>query len=63
MEQNKLRCDRHKKACKNCKYGQCLMDCENCEISPLGVVLSCHCFDFDNSPKGSRCEYFKEEEK
>ena len=57
----KLRCDRHKKACKKCKYDRCSFDCVNCKINP-GDVLSCPCTDFDNSPKRSRCEYFERDE-
>lgn len=57
----KYRYERHKKACKKCKYDHCSFDCVDCKINP-GDVLSCPCLSVDNSPKYSRCEYFELDE-
>ena len=56
----KLRFDRHKKLCKNCKYNCYAIDCKNCKINPGDNILTCPCLNVDNSPKGSRCEYFEQ---
>lgn len=60
----KLRCDRHKKACKNCKYNcySYITGCANCKINPRGNIFTCPCLNVDNSPKYSRCEYFERDE-
>lgn len=58
----KLRYDRHKKACKKCKYYDCSVHCVNCKMGPLDSVLACPCLAIDNSPKYSRCEYFEPKE-
>ena len=60
----KLRCERHRKACKICKYNHCVTiesvcNCTTCKINPLGTILFCPCLDLDFSPKYSRCEYFE----
>ena len=62
MTRLKSRCERHKKACEKCKYNRCPVDCADCDINPSDNVFPCPCLDVDDSPKGSRCAYFKEKE-
>lgn len=59
----KVRCERHKKACKKCKYSHCSIDCKNCKINQFDSILLCPCLNFDASPKGSRCAHFEKEAK
>ena len=59
FEHYKFRYDRHKKACKTCKYYGCRTNCNACEINPLGDVRSCPCLSPDYGKKYARCEYYK----
>lgn len=60
FERNKFRYERHKKACKTCKYNECIANCNTCEINPGGTTLSCPCLGPDYDKKYARCKYYKQ---
>ena len=59
FERHKFRYDRHKKACKTCKYHECRENCYTCEINPGGSALSCPCLSPDYDKKYARCKYYE----
>lgn len=61
FEHYKFRCERHRKACQTCKYHTCPINCNACEINPLGDVRSCPCLNLDKGKKYARCEYYKQD--
>lgn len=60
FERHKFRYERHKKACKTCKYHECIANCNTCEINPGGTALSCPCLSPDYDKKYARCKYYKQ---
>lgn len=60
FEHYKFRYERHKKACKTCKYHECIANCNTCKINSRGSVLSCPCLSIDDSKKYARCKYYKQ---